>query len=65
MPGYFAKRSEGIVHHLATIKDDCKLHPIEKRDKVYFTPDSLENAISQKFIPCKYCIDNKLKQACC
>ena len=56
MPGYFARKSDGIVHHLATAKPECKLYSIDKNDKVYFTPDSLENALSQKFISCKHCI---------
>ena len=56
MPGYFAKKSDGIVHHLGTVKKECRLYPVKKEDKVYFMPDTLENALSQKFISCKHCI---------
>lgn len=56
MPGYFAKKSDEIVHHLGALKKECSIYPVQKEDKVYFMPDSLENALSQKFTPCKYCI---------
>jgi hypothetical protein len=26
------------------MKPECKIHPVNKEDRVYFTPDTLENA---------------------
>jgi hypothetical protein len=56
LAGYFGKKSDMIVHHLAEMKPDCHIHPITKDDRTYFTPDTLENAKEKGFVPCKYCI---------
>lgn len=56
MPGFLGNRSDNIVHHLAEMTPDCKIVQIKKSEKIYFTPDTLEEAIKEKFASCKYCI---------
>ena len=58
MPGYLGNKSDNKVHHLATMKQDCEIYYIIKVDQVYFTPDTLENAIKEKFTPCTHCIES-------
>ncbi len=55
LAGYFGKRSDMIVHHLAEMKPKCRIYPVKKEDKTYFTPDTLENAKSKGFVPCPHC----------
>ena len=57
MAGYFGRKSDMIVHHLAQKKPECGLYPTKKEDRVYFTPDTLKSAKELGFIPCMYCID--------
>ena len=56
MPGYLGNKSDNKVHHLATMTPDCKIYDMKKVEQIYFTPDTLENAIKEKFTPCRYCI---------
>lgn len=58
MPGYLGNKSDGIVHHLAVMTSNCKIVEIKKPNKVYFVPDTIEQAIREKFIRCKNCIKN-------
>jgi hypothetical protein len=55
MAGYLGNTSDMVVHHLATMKKECKIYYIKKDNKVYFTPDTLEQAINQKFVVCLHC----------
>lgn len=55
MAGYLGNTSDMVVHHLATMKEECKIYYIKKDTKVYFTPDTLEQAINQKFVACLHC----------
>jgi len=56
LPGYFGKKSDMIVHHLAEVRPQCCIYPVKKEDKTYFTPDTLMNAKNKGFTPCKHCI---------
>ena len=56
MAGYLGNKSDNVVHHLAEMTPDCKIVQIKKSEKIYFIPDTLEEAIKEKFILCKYCI---------
>jgi hypothetical protein len=58
MPGYLGNKSDMTVHHLAVMTSDCRIVEIKKQDKVYFVPDTLEQAITEKFSKCKNCIEN-------
>ena len=58
MPGYLGNKSDSLVHHLAAMTSDCRIVEIKKGDKVYFVPDTIEQAITEKFIQCKNCIKN-------
>ena len=55
LPGYLGKKSDMVVHHLAEMKSECKIHRVKKEDKEYFTPDTLENAKSKGFAACPHC----------
>ena len=55
LAGYFGKKSDMIVHHLAERKPECCIEFVKKEDRVYFTPDTLENARNKGFVPCGYC----------
>ncbi len=58
MPGYLGNKSDSQVHHLAAMTQDCKIVEIKKLDKVYFVPDTINQAIIEKFTQCKHCIKN-------
>ncbi len=58
MPGYLGNKSDGMVHHLAAMTQDCEIVKIKKVNKVYFVPDTINQAITEKFTQCKYCIKN-------
>ena len=55
LAGYFGKKSDMIVHHLAERKPECEINFVKKEDRVYFTPDTLENARKKGFTSCRYC----------
>ena len=56
MVGYLGNKSDMVVHDLASMIPDCKIYYVKKEDKTYFVPDILEEAMKEKFSPCKYCI---------
>ncbi|MCE2505545.1 MAG: hypothetical protein J4F36_03520 [Nitrosopumilaceae archaeon] len=56
MAGYLGDNKTMIVHHLACKQKKCDIYNIEKKNRQYFAPDTLENAQSLGFTPCKYCI---------
>ena len=56
MAGYLGNKSDMIVHHLATMGHDCKIYYVKKEDKIFFMPDTLDQATKEKFTPCQYCI---------
>ena len=56
MAGYLGDTKSKQVHHLACMKKECDIYHIEKPHKQYFTPDLLEQAKNQGFVPCVYCI---------
>ena len=61
LAGFLGDKQRRIVHHLQMIKPECRIYHIEKKDRVYFTPDLLDNAENSGFILCKYCIKNPIK----
>ena len=58
MAGYLGNKSNSTVHHLGAMTSECKIVEIKKLDKTYFIPDTLEQAIAEKFTQCNYCIKN-------
>ena len=58
MPGYLGNKSDRLVHHLAAMTSECKIVEIKKIDKIYFVPDTIEQAIAEKFTQCKNWIEN-------
>ena len=58
LAGYFGRRSDMMVHHLKEMSPECGTQAVPKEDRVYFTPDTLDNAKEKGFTPCKLCIKN-------
>jgi len=56
MIGLLGNKKTKLVHHLDSLKKECKISEMEITDRQYFTPDTLENAKSQNFSPCDWCI---------
>ena len=57
MAGYLGNKLDMIVHHLAKMMPDCGIYEIKIGDRIYFTPDKLEQAEKEGFASCKYCVD--------
>jgi len=57
VPGYLGNRADMIVHHLAIMKNECNIFDVKIKDRVYFAPDMLEQAIKEGYAACKYCTD--------
>jgi hypothetical protein len=57
LPGYLGNKSDMIVHHLAKMAPNCRIYEIKIGDKMYFTPDTLEQAGEEGFASCKHCVD--------
>ena len=57
LPGYLGNKSDMIVHHLAEMMPNCKIYEVKFDDKIYFTPDTLDQAEKEGFASCKYCVD--------
>ena len=55
MPGYLGDRESMVVHNLADMKPECNIYNVQKQNKQYFTPDTIENAQKAGFSPCKFC----------
>jgi len=45
-----------VVHHLAVMKPECMLYYVEKENRVYFVPDTIDQAEKEGFAPCSHCI---------
>lgn len=58
MIGLLGDKKTNFVHHLDTLKKECKIVEMKLIDRQYFTPDTLENAKGQNFTSCKWCIGN-------
>ncbi|KAF6245044.1 hypothetical protein C6989_04915 [Nitrosopumilus sp. b2] len=54
--GYLGDTNLKIVHHLACKQKECNIYNVEKKNRQYFSPDTLEVANSLGFSPCKHCI---------
>jgi hypothetical protein len=55
MAGYMGDKSSMIVHHLAMISQDCRIYYIKKEARLYFVPDTLDQARKENFVPCRHC----------
>ncbi|UTY61995.1 MAG: hypothetical protein HPQ69_01350 [Marine Group I thaumarchaeote] len=56
MAGYMGDKASMIVHHLAQMTTDCRIYYIKKENRLYFVPDTVDQAIKEKFVPCTSCI---------
>ncbi len=58
MAGYLGDKSANVVHHLGTMTGECNIYEIKKINKIYFVPDTIQQALDEKFTQCKFCIKN-------
>jgi hypothetical protein len=58
MPGYLGNKVDNRVHHLSAMTPNCRIVEIKKLDKIYFVPDTIDQATTEKFTQCKNCIKN-------
>jgi hypothetical protein len=58
MVGFLGDKKTNLVHHLDTMKKECKIVEMKLTDRQYFTPDTLENAKGRNFTSCMWCIGN-------
>jgi hypothetical protein len=57
MVGYMGDKVSMIVHHLAQMTPDCRIYYTKKENRLYFVPDTLDQAKKENFVMCKYCIE--------
>lgn len=57
MAGYLGDAKKNMVHHLAAITSECEVYYIKKQHRKYFQPDTLEQAMKEGFLSCKWCIN--------
>ncbi len=50
---YFGNSKTMIVHDLNRVKSECKISEVEPKNKKYFDPDSIEQALKEGFKKCK------------
>ncbi|MCE2505603.1 MAG: hypothetical protein J4F36_03850 [Nitrosopumilaceae archaeon] len=55
MAGYMGDKADMIVHHLAAMSSDCRIYHVKKENRLYFVPDTLDQARKENFGTCKYC----------
>jgi len=48
-----------IIHHLGNKQNECDIYTVEKKNRPYFVPDTIEIAKSSGFTAWKYCISLK------
>ncbi len=56
MAGYLGDLKTKTVHHLANMKDECKIVEIKPKYKKYFIPDTIDQAHKEGFSNCSYCV---------
>lgn len=47
-------KSPMVVHHLATMNPECMLYYVKKKYRVYFVPDTFDQAKKEGFAPCSH-----------
>lgn len=59
MTGYLGDAKKKTVHHLGNMTSSCGIYYIGKKDRKYFEPDTLQQALKEGFHSCKKCIKNE------
>ena len=49
---YFGNSKTMIVHDLNRVNSDCKINEVKPKNKKYFDPDSIEQALKEGFKKC-------------
>lgn len=56
MVTYLGNTNTMEVHNLFTQTDNCQINEIKPEHKKYFNPDTLEQAHTEGFDNCYYCV---------
>lgn len=51
---YFGSSKTMVVHDLNKAKSECEISKVELKNKKYFDPDTLEQAIKEGYKKCEY-----------
>ena len=55
MAGYMGDKASMIVHHLAMMSPECRIYDVKKENRIYFVPDTIDQAKKEGFATCKQC----------
>jgi hypothetical protein len=55
---YLGNKSKKEVHDLDKTKPNCEIDKIKEEHKVYFNPDTLDQAHKDGYDNCAHCIGN-------
>lgn len=58
---YLGNKNNKEVHDLDNEKPSCQIKEIKDTNKVYFTPDTLEQSYKEGYDNCAWCIGNSKK----
>ena len=53
---FFGEKNKMIVHDLNKIKSECDATYVKKKDRKYFTPDTLTQAEKEGYSRCTACL---------
>jgi hypothetical protein len=59
MAGYLGDVQKKLVHHLGNMKSNCGIYYIKTKNRKYFEPDTLQQAMKEGFHSCSKCIKNE------
>jgi len=60
MAGYMGDKASMIVHHLAMMSPDCRIYHVKKENRIYFVPDTLDQAKKEGFVRCEQCKETNI-----
>ena len=49
MAGYMGDKASMIAHHLAKMSPECRIYYVKKENRIYFVPDTLDQAKKEGF----------------
>ena len=55
MAGYMGDKASMIAHHLAKMSPECRIYYVKKENRIYFVPDTLDQAKKEGFATGKEC----------
>ena len=61
MAGYMGDKASMTVHHLARMSPECRIYDVKKENRVYFVPDTLDQAKKEGFVKCEQCKETNIE----